>query len=629
MGGRPAGVGMGGHLTQSSFLQRCIAWFRRRYLWVALAAVVVFFLGAFRYFVPTDPGSTHLEPSGDGKVLVVVIRGLAGLTSNARLEAFVRKTFPQADFLQSTYHPSPFANIDPRYLADRIELGINQAYSERHYEKIVLVGYSMGAVVLRKTLVWGYGVEDDREPLGRKGRREWVSHVDRFVSLAGVNRGWTIDPKPVLMRPWAYATYFVAEKFAQLTGTGGLLLSMRRGAPFISDLRVQWIRLAHLSKFHGEYKLPPVIHLLGDTDNIVSREDSEDLAAAKSTVFITLPKTDHETIISELSTGSPKTLEVAVREERIRGSLLLRPDQLPVDQIPVLQEYPKVTRVIYILHGIRDYGVWTGTIRTAIERATHNDLSGTVVGDPQYGYFPMMPFLLYWDRQKNVRKFMDEYTENLAKFPNVDRFDFLGHSNGTYILASALQHYKTLRVGNILFAGSVVPIRYPWKSLIQEGRVVNVRNVVASTDWVVALFPRFFEQIAEWLGISPENSFLDIGSAGFRGFEDSKDPMGSVRDIRFVAGGHGAGVDVMGSSKLAQSKLAGIVDYLLRGDDRSLSIFREREQPASALDLLSNISWVVWLILVTFLVYAARFAGATDGGLSVYGVVVLGILYSF
>jgi hypothetical protein len=53
-----------------------------------------------------------------------------------------------------------------------------------------------------------------------------------------------------------------------------------------------------------------------------------------------------------------------------------------------------------------------------------------VVTNLKYGYFPMLPFSLYGDRQRKVRRFMDEYTENLAAFPNAHIVDFVGHSNG-------------------------------------------------------------------------------------------------------------------------------------------------------------------------------------------------------
>src|SRR5208337_2032625 len=133
------------------------------------------------------------------------------------------------------------------------------------------------------------------------------------------------------------------------------------------------------------------------------------------------------------------------------------------------------------------------------------------------------------DRQSNVRWFMDEFTEIKAVYPNLEAVHFIGHSNGTYVLASALKRYKTLKVGRIAFAGSVVRRDYNWDAVV--GRIGKIRNYVGSSDWVVGWFPKLFEM---W-PFSLLNH--DIGSAGFDGFIR---PLGNELEIKFVQGNHGA-----------------------------------------------------------------------------------------
>ena len=106
----------------------------------------------------------------------------------------------------------------------------------------------------------------------------------------------------------------------------------------------------------------------------------------------------------------------------------------------------------------------------------------------------MGAFLFFYDRRKHVETFMDEYTEARATYPEAE-ISYVGHSNGTYILASALQRYVTLSVKQIFFAGSVVPRAFPWTSFRDNGRINSIRNDVASGDWVVAYFPALFELI--------------------------------------------------------------------------------------------------------------------------------------
>ena len=151
--------------------------------------------------------------------------------------------------------------------------------------------------------------------------------------------------------------------------------------------------------------------------------------------------------------------------------------------MPVGQD-PDVEQVIFVLHGIRDTAEWIDELEVSL-REVYTRANG--FGGPARikiikssdGYFAMLPFLLYASRQRNVRWFMDEYTEVLARYPNAKKIDFVGHSNGTYVLADALQQprYRTLRVHHVAFAGSVVPRDYYWRSRIHIGQVKAVQKL--------------------------------------------------------------------------------------------------------------------------------------------------------
>ena len=120
-----------------------------------------------------------------------------------------------------------------------------------------------------------------------------------------------------------------------------------------------------------------------------------------------------------------------------------------------------------------------------------------------------------------MKWFMDEYTETLARYPHATDIAFVGHSNGTYLLAEALRMYDSMRVNRVVFGGSVVPKDYAWCCTPAQRAVERVRNYVASDDAVVALFPRFFELpvIRRVLG-------NNIGSAGFNGFDPQRRTAG-------------------------------------------------------------------------------------------------------
>jgi hypothetical protein len=219
---------------------------------------------------------------------------------------------------------------------------------------------------------------------------------------------------------------------------------------------------------------------------------------------------------------------------------------------------------------------------------------------------------------------MDEYTENRARFPRAVTFDYVGHSNGTYILASALRNYKTLKVEQVYFAGSVVPKHYTWRELADRGRVKHVANVVAAGDWVVALFPRFFEQIADWRGVQPVRGPLDIGSGGFRGFQDAMDAQKRIENVQFAEGSHSTGVDATN-----EKKLEAIARYIVSNDSTGFTVFRNRDLPESWLAFLSNVCWLMWIGLATVFVGLglAAFKISPWAGW-IYVLVLLGLLNS-
>src|SRR5262249_4086119 len=154
-----------------------------------------------------------------------------------------------------------------------------------------------------------------------------------------------------------------------------------------------------------------------------------------------------------------------------------------------------------------------------------------------YGYFAMAPFVLPWIRRRKVAWLMDQYAEARAHYPRAD-FSYVGHSNGTYLVARALLDYPAAKFKRIVLAGSVVRRDYDWLGLINldklgnrfGARVKQVLNYVATNDRVVAIFPK---------GLEPIGAF-DLGGAGHNGFIQGS-AAGPVHQVEFIKGGHGAG----------------------------------------------------------------------------------------
>lgn len=158
--------------------------------------------------------------------------------------AMVAEEYPDADVLAPRYFDSRLgvlSNANPYEQADALEVAIHRQFESKPYEHVLLIGHSMGAS-LRKALVWAHGEEADRP--ARRGRRDWARKVERFVSLAGINRGWTINPRPENMPRWRAMMCRFGLAVATATGTGRFIRDLQRGAPFVADLRVQWMKVA-------------------------------------------------------------------------------------------------------------------------------------------------------------------------------------------------------------------------------------------------------------------------------------------------------------------------------------------------------------------------------------------------
>jgi hypothetical protein len=298
-----------------------------------------------------------------------------------------------------------------------------------------------------------------------------------------------------------------------------------------------------------------VVQLLGDIDDLVSAEDNKDLRAIGhgQFVWIKVRGTGHGNIVDfadqttagNLKLGEYRRLKFALATTELDFDKLARSNEV----LP-FQPDLNVTHVVFVVHGIRDLGEWAAAFEQELQKkfqelqppGSENKLA---VASARYGYFGMGPFLLKPVREKYVKWLMDEYTETLAQYPNAMQVDFIGHSNGTYLLTAALQRYEALNIGRVVFGGSVVRHDYNWDKIF-EHRIMQLENhqtmteheakyrvvnYTAVDDWVVALFPRFFE---------PRPMTLlknDIGSAGFNGFTTN---VPQVVNVTGLTGGHAA-----------------------------------------------------------------------------------------
>src|ERR1700730_14786055 len=100
-------------------------------------------------------------------------------------------------------------------------------------------------------------------------------------------------------------------------------------------------------------------------------------------------------------------------------------------------------------------GFWTHKIARAVKQEAEREKRMFHSFTRTYGYFAIFPFVVPWIRHWKTCWLMDHCVLMRALYPAA-KFSYVGHSNGTYLLARALLHYRRTAGNNVVFAGRVV-----------------------------------------------------------------------------------------------------------------------------------------------------------------------------
>lgn len=513
-----------------------------------------------------DAFSAH---DGIAANLIIVVHGLRGSSAQlgsvaaAAVEALGASdvyvpTMPYGGLLGMA-NGTPPAAIVCTLIGEISALDAEQARKHQTgYQHIYLIGFSMGALVVRKVALIAHGELADApfEPGYNHctAAQGWADRIERIVLLGGISKGWAARSAG----SWLTSTVWsILIFFATLLPTRhGMVMETRFGLPFPIQTRLQWLALG---RRRGAQMLP-LVQLLGSRDNIVSPDDMMDVAvdgvANGSHVLLDMPATGH---VDTVKMGDEAGADV--RRALLQDALTLSIEQLAghpkaissalLSDGSTPQPEEEVTDVVFVVHGIRDKGFWTAKVAREVKReAAARPLPGGQERHVRsmtesYGYLAMLPFLWVGVRRMKAAWLMDRYVDARARYPSA-KFHFVGHSNGTYLAARSLSDYPAAIFERIVFAGSVVRTDFAWEQLITkpQPQVRAVLNYVASNDLVVGIFPAAL-------------GWFDLGGAGHAGFRDihlhpkgSKVPRVFPRTIgqetsyqvQFSHGGHGSAI---------------------------------------------------------------------------------------
>ncbi len=509
-------------------------------------------------------------------------------------------------------------------------------------------------------------IVEDTPKFDLKQRKQWVKNIDRIILLAGLNRGWSNNPASKWAIILGSDLAIFIDTFLYIITQQFLIFQMRRNTKFITNLRIQWVVLSNSLLNREEEEEVLTIQLLGTEDGQVSPEDNIDFITGRRFRYIEVKKASHYNIINLNESNERKSR--FIRALNYDPNNLVEEDKifLTIDDLDDL-EFPKqnhdIKNVVFVIHGIRDRGFWTQRIAREIikDANTEDNLDNNIrefndqtrafqfrtlaflrgaeslglsllcamlllkwdapdqtkkvrvwkTETGTYGYFGMIPFLTFYLRRNKVEWLMEQYVKNLAIYPNAS-FHYVGHSNGTYLLAKALEEYSCCHFNNIVFVGSVVSSKYNWQEKIESNQVKSILNFVATTDWIVGIFPNVFEKIP-FFGWNK-----DLGGAGHKGFKFKIDETKSkinygypyedgysyetnhtqtINQLKYVDGGHGAALRTEHWPTIARFIVQGS-DSLkeLENNNCEKSLFKKER--ASISTILSQFNWLIVIIIL-------------------------------
>ena len=371
----------------------------------------------------------NIEKHGDSTRLVVLLHAYRKDPLSLRyVRKIIEDTYPHADLLIPELPlKRAFSLARPEEIIAELLIGIDKAWDQREtngsggYNDILMVGHSVGALYARKLYVCACGETKDapfetelknylNEKKGKplENTRKWAKAVDRIILLAGMNRGWSIDHHLFTKNAiqWNVGTVIGGAMMALRLGTP-TIFTVRRGEPFITQLRIQWLAMRRNwdcknkkqieGLTQGEVGCATVVQLLGTIDDMVSPEDNIDLVAGSDFLYFDVPQSDHKTVIEmdDSSSAGRKRIEVFSDALNLPYEKLKEKENQIFPSDESLIENPKVTDVVFVIHGIRDKGYWTHKIaRQVISEARKENkdrLFASVTST--YGYFPMLSFL--------------------------------------------------------------------------------------------------------------------------------------------------------------------------------------------------------------------------------------------
>ena len=459
---------------------------------------------------------------------------------------------------------------DAKNIALDIASCIGEKVDVNNYQEILLVGHSVGGMLARYAYLHDAGAFLSDAPVADR----WSSRVNKILLFASVNRGirpdakWWSSPVNWLLRALPHPKLILED--------------LAVGSDFIADIRIAWIRYFGELNNEGSTKVAPrVVQYWGRGDSIITEDDNADIQAFSGPVVVRVSGADH----GDLQRLEPEYVDdIRARWEIYRKEIFDTRTQ------QVISTYSP-RRVLMIVRGIRDSSN-ADWVQNLSEKAEDFYGKDNVI-EIEYGYFSAAHFSIKPIRGKNIPVFRDIYAQELAKNP-LTKFDFIGHSNGTYILGHSLLTTQSMKFNNVVLAAPVLSTSFDWESLFKFKQVKSVRYDTSRWDWPVGILCQALRAIG----------FDDVGPSGLVSFGEGRMNDGRVKQVGLYDGSHGAALQFDPDNGV--DNLQHLLQFAITGNH-----FLSDIETSPDIGLMQQVSratiYVVWILVFLCLIFILRY----------------------
>jgi pimeloyl-ACP methyl ester carboxylesterase len=391
-----------------------------------------------------------------------------------------------------------------------------------------------------------------RLAIAKSAKEKWIARIERFVLLGVPSTGLenlSFGPRYIGWLTMNFASYLLGDSaFPKSFGA-------RPGSPFVIESRLLWMKMFK----SGELKRIQIVMALGSQDKDLSVADIDDPCfglTGSEVAFSYLPETSKS---QYLKIADSKGKVLPARLNKLID--LIEQDKKTFETLSEVFEEnehneTKIDHAVMVIHGIRDSGRWASRLANEIRKIARRRNRTIPVFHESYGYLPFFNFLVPYLQRRSTEWFADKYCDMCGLYPDA-HISFIGHSNGTLMLAESLRRYsKYFSFKNVVFVGSVVASDFNWPLIAGERRVRRLRNYVATGDIPVALLAKGFTWISRIMkgsrGAAGHDGFLKIRNRFPKENQNEfeiRSPLDlsstsdeNLENFCHVAGGHSAGL---------------------------------------------------------------------------------------